>query len=79
MSQVREVREPYFFEFPVSEMMIFHHVSYGPNGPELIVISKLHEPSSCLINGPDQSLIRRLGLFHDFAYHELERLEHSFL
>jgi hypothetical protein len=79
MSRIREVREPRSFDFPVSEMMIFRHVSYGPNGPDLIVISKLHGPSSCLINGLDQSSIRRLGLFRDFAYRELERLEHSFL
>ena len=28
VSRVREVREPHSFDFPVSDMTIFHHVSY---------------------------------------------------
>jgi hypothetical protein len=56
ISRIREVREPRSFDFPVSDMTIFRHVSYGPNGSDLVVISTLHRPSSCLINGP-QSLV----------------------
>jgi hypothetical protein len=28
ISQIREVREPHSFDFPVSDMMIFRHMSY---------------------------------------------------
>jgi hypothetical protein len=47
ISRIREVREPRSFDSPVSEMTIFRHVSYGPNGPDLVMISTLHRPSLC--------------------------------
>jgi hypothetical protein len=54
--RVREVREPCSFDFAVGEMMICHHVSYGPNGLDLVMNSTLHGPSLCLI--------RDFGILH---------------
>jgi hypothetical protein len=34
-----KVRALHAFDFPVSETTIFHHVSYGTNGPDIIMIS----------------------------------------
>ena len=55
--RIQELREPRSFDFPVSDMTIFHHVSYGPNGLDLVVISTLHRHSSCFINGPHSLVI----------------------
>jgi hypothetical protein len=45
ISQIREVSEPRSFDFPVSDMTIFRHVSYGTNSLDLVMISTLHRPS----------------------------------
>jgi hypothetical protein len=47
--RVREVREPRSFDFAIDKMKIYRHVSYGSNGPDIVMNSTLHGPSLCLI------------------------------
>jgi hypothetical protein len=64
--------KPCSFDFPVSDMTIFLHMSYGPNGSDLVVISTLHRPSSCLINGPHSLVILRSRYFCEFSYRDFD-------
>jgi hypothetical protein len=41
ISRFRDVREPCSFDSPVNEMTIFRHVSYGPNGADIVMISHI--------------------------------------
>jgi len=64
--------KPCSFEFPISDMMIFRHVYYGPNGSDLVMNSSLHRPSSCLINGPHSLVIWWSRSFREFTYRNFD-------